>query len=100
MVGLECTDRKPIGHRGLMHSVWCINNIQYLHLMYSICYVYCCKYICINIYLYIYIYIYIYERETSVCMCYTITVKQKTQRLFDEFSYSFNIMYLNKYIVV
>ena len=31
MVGLECTDRKPIGHRGLMHSVWCINNIQYLH---------------------------------------------------------------------
>ena len=24
-------------------------------------------------------------------MCYTITVKQKTQRLFDEFSYSFNI---------
>ena len=38
----------------------------------------------------IYIYIYIYERETSVSMCYTITVKQKTQRLFDEFSYSFN----------
>ena len=36
------------------------------------------------------LYIYIYERETSVCMCYTITVKQKTQRLFDEFSYSFN----------
>ena len=34
--------------------------------------------------------IYIFERETSVCMCYTITVKQKTQRLFDEFSYSFN----------
>ena len=34
-----------------------------------------------------YIYKYIYERETSVCMCYTITVKQKTQRLFDEFSY-------------
>ena len=32
----------------------------------------------------------IYERETSVCMCYTITVKQKAQRLFDEFSYSFN----------
>ena len=37
----------------------------------------------------IYIYI-IYERETSVSMCYTITVKQKTQRLFDEFLYSFN----------
>ena len=36
------------------------------------------------------IYIYIYEQETSVCMYYTITVKQKTQRLFDEFSYSFN----------
>ena len=36
------------------------------------------------------IYIYIYERETSVCMYYTITVKQKAQRLFDEFSYSFN----------
>ena len=34
---------------------------------------------------YIYIYIYIYERETSVSMCYTITVKQKTQRLFDDF---------------
>ena len=34
--------------------------------------------------------IYIYEQETSVCMCYKITVKQKTQRLFDEFSYSFN----------
>ena len=43
-------------------------------------------YICI----YIYRHIYIYERETSVCMCYAITVKQKTQRLFDEFSYSFN----------
>ena len=38
----------------------------------------------------VYIYIYIYERETSVSMCYTITVKQKTQRLLDEFSYSFN----------
>ena len=35
-------------------------------------------------------YMYIYERETSVCMCYRITVKQKTQRLFDEYSYSFN----------
>ena len=34
--------------------------------------------------------VYVYERETSVCMCYTVTVKQKTQRLFDEFSYSFN----------
>ena len=31
---------------------------------------------------------YIYERETSVSMCYTITVKQKTQRLFDEFSFN------------
>ena len=39
------------------------------------------------IYIYIYVYIYIYERETSMCMCYKITVKQKTQRLFDEFSY-------------
>ena len=29
--------------------------------------------------------------EKPVCVCYTITVKQKTQRLFDEFSYSFNI---------
>ena len=28
--------------------------------------------------------------EKPVCVCYTITVKQKTQRLFDEFSYSFN----------
>ena len=44
----------------------------------------------IYIYIHIYIYIYIYERENSVCMCYTITVKQKTQRLCDEFSYSFN----------
>ena len=34
--------------------------------------------------------VYIYERETRVCMSYTITVKQITQRLFDEFSYSFN----------
>ena len=25
--------------------------------------------------------------EASVCMCYTITVKQKTQHLFDEFSF-------------
>ena len=39
--------------------------------------------------MYIYIY-YIYERQTSVRMGYTITVKQKTQRLFDGFSYSFN----------
>ena len=61
----------------------------------------------VKLYMYIYICIYmyvyilhthirnldiqdIYERETSVGMCYTITVKQKTQRLFDEFSYSFN----------
>ena len=28
--------------------------------------------------------------EKPVCVCYTITVKQKAQRLFDEFSYSFN----------
>ena len=42
-----------------------------------------------HIYKNIYI-IYTYERETSVCMCYAITVKQKIQRLFDEFSYSFN----------
>ena len=35
-------------------------------------------------------YLAIYEQETSVCMCYTITVKQKTQRLFDEFLYFFN----------
>ena len=34
---------------------------------------------------------------SSSCMCYTITVKQKTQRLFDEFSYSFNI-YIKLYI--
>ena len=33
---------------------------------------------------------YIYERETSVYMCYTITIKQKIQSVFDEFSYSFN----------
>ena len=45
---------------------------------------------------YIYIYIYIYERETSVCMCYTITVKQKTQCLFDEFSY---YIYMHMYIL-
>ena len=51
-------------------------------------------YIYSSYYIYIYIYIYIYERETSVCMCYTIKVKQKTQRLFDEFLYSFNILYI------
>ena len=33
---------------------------------------------------------YIYEQETSVCMCCVIKIKQKTQRLFDEFSCSFN----------
>ena len=32
----------------------------------------------------------IYEQETSACMCCTVTIKQKTQSLFDEFSYSFN----------
>ena len=37
-----------------------------------------------------YIYIYIYEQETSVSMCCVVNIKQKTQRLFDEFSYSFN----------
>ena len=56
--------------------------------------IYIGMYICVSVYIYtyicIYICIYIYERETSVCMCYTIKVKQKTQRLFDEFSYSFN----------
>ena len=50
---------------------------------------YTIRYKCANAQIYIYIYI-IYERETSVSMCYTITVKQKTQRLFDEFLYSFN----------
>ena len=39
------------------------------------------------------IYIYIYEWETSVCMCYTITVKQKAQRLFDEFLYNTKIFF-------
>ena len=39
-----------------------------------------------------YIYICIFEREISLCMCYTKTVKQKTQRLFDEFSYSFKFV--------
>ena len=33
--------------------------------------------------------------EKPVCMCYTITVKQKTQRLVDEFSYSF--IYTSKF---
>ena len=33
---------------------------------------------------------YIYEQETSVCMCCVVKIKQKTQRLFDQFSYSFN----------
>ena len=33
---------------------------------------------------------YIYEQETSVCMCCTVTIKQKRQSLFDEFSYSCN----------
>ena len=42
------------------------------------------------IHIYIYIYIHIHEQETSVCMCYTVAIKQKTQSLFDEFSYSFN----------
>ena len=36
------------------------------------------------------IYIYIYEQETSVCICCTVAIKQKTQSLFDEFSYFFN----------
>ena len=41
-------------------------------------------------YIYIYIYIYIlYEQETSVCTYCTVTIKQKRQSLFDEFSYSF-----------
>ena len=36
-------------------------------------------------YIYLYICMYIYEQET----------KQKTQRLFDEFPYFFNVMFLN-----
>ena len=43
-------------------------------------------------FIYIYIYVCIFEREISLCMCYTKTVKQKTQRLFDEFSYSFKFV--------
>ena len=35
-------------------------------------------------------YVCMYEQETSVCMCCTVTIKQKTQSLFDEFLYSFN----------
>ena len=57
----------------------------------------CCTYkygkkFYIYIYIYIYIYVCIFEREISLCMCYTKTVKQKTQRLFDEFSYSFKFV--------
>ena len=33
---------------------------------------------------------YTYEQEISLCMCYTVTIKQKTQSLFDECSYSIN----------
>ena len=33
---------------------------------------------------------YTYEQEISLCMCYTVTIKQKTQSLLDECSYSFN----------
>ena len=43
-----------------------------------------------HVYIHIYIYIYIYEQKTSVCMCHAVKIKQKTQRLFDEFSYFFN----------
>ena len=42
---------------------------------------------------------YIHEQETSVCMCYTVAIKQKTQSLFDEFSYSFNFSHV-LYIVI
>ena len=42
-----------------------------------------------TIYYITYIYIY-YEQETSVFMCCAIKIKQKIQRLFDGFSYSFN----------
>ena len=28
---------------------------------------------------------YVYEQETSVCNCCAVKIKQKTQRLFDEF---------------
>ena len=31
-----------------------------------------------------------YEQEASVCMCCTVTIKQKTKSLFDEFLYSSN----------
>ena len=33
---------------------------------------------------------YIYEQETRVCMCCVVKIKQKTQHLFDKFSFSFN----------
>ena len=38
---------------------------------------------------------YVYEQDNCVCMCCTVTknkTKQKTQNLFDEFLYSFNIL--------
>ena len=35
-------------------------------------------------------YMYTYERETSLSMCCATTIKQKTQSLLDEFSYSSN----------
>ena len=36
------------------------------------------------------IYIYIYMNKKPVCMCCAVKIKQKTQRLFDEFSYFFS----------
>ena len=38
-----------------------------------------------------YVCIYVNELETSVCMCCVVKIKQKTQRLFDEFLYSITI---------
>ena len=35
--------------------------------------------------MYVCTYICIYEQETSACICCAVKIKQKTQRLFDEF---------------
>ena len=40
--------------------------------------------------MYMYIYIYVYMNKKPVSLCCVVKVKQKTQRVFDEFSYSFN----------
>ena len=43
-------------------------------------------YICIYIYIYIYMYIYVNKKPVrGVRMCCTVTIKQKTQSLFDKF---------------